>query len=260
MIQIRNLFYKYPSSNKLVLDDVNFDVEKKSILSLIGPNGSGKSTLLRLMAGLLKASERTVFILEKDIKEYKKKELSQTISFLPQLQSKVGGLSVNELVSMGRTPYQKSGWLMSKEDKKIVNWAMEYMQITDLKDKIVKELSGGQAQRVRLAMVLAQDTPIILLDEPVTYLDLHYQSSLLSSIRKLSEEFDKTFISVFHDINQAIEISDKMLMLNGGKIFAKGNPKDLANKKTIAEVFRINSTVYFAEGRTKPFIIPEIIN
>ncbi len=258
MIRIQNLFYKYPGSNKNVLENISFSLEEKEILSLVGPNGSGKSTLLRILALLLKVPPKTVFIMDKDINDYKKKEFSQTVSFLPQLQSGVGGLSVIELVSMGRTPYQKSGWIMSKEDRKAIDWALEYMQITDLRNSIVRELSGGQAQRVRLAMVLTQDTPIILLDEPVTFLDLHYQCGLLSSIRDLSHNYNKTVISVFHDINQAIEISEKMILMNEGKIFASGNPKQIIKNEIIEDVFKVKSQIYYSDNM-KPFIIPEIL-
>ncbi len=258
MIKVCNLSFRYPSSASNVLDDVSFEIKEKSIVSLLGPNGSGKSTLLRLMAGLLKVSPESIFILGKDVREYKKKELAQTIAFLPQLQSDPAGLTVFEMVSMGRTPYQNSGWLISKEDKEAVQWAMEYMKITDLKDKLVKELSGGQAQRVRLAMVIAQDTPIILLDEPVTFLDLHYQCGLLSSIRDLSHNYNKTVISVFHDINQAIEISEKMILMNEGKIFASGNPKQIIKNEIIEDVFKVKSQIYYSDNM-KPFIIPEIL-
>ncbi len=256
MIEVSNLNFSYGTNQ--VLKDIEFSVSEKQVVSLIGPNGSGKSTLLRVMAGLLKSKDSRISFLGKNISEYSHSELSKTVAFLPQIQNKLSGISVYELVSLGRTPYQNTGWFLSSEDRDKIRWAMEYMQVDSISKSPINELSGGQKQRVWLAMILAQDTPIILLDEPVTYLDLHYQYSLLSTIRDLKEKYDKTIISVFHDINHAIQVSDMVIVLNEGKIFDLGLIDEMITEHNINSVFNIDANVCRVGEVSELFVVPHI--
>jgi len=208
-----------------ILNHVHFEADHGQIISLIGPNGSGKSTLLRCLCGLLPVQRNTVFLFDTPLEKLSTKEVSQKIAFLPQFHERVQAITVYELISMGRAPYHRSGWVNTREDRQKIDWAINYMQIEHLIHRLVEMLSGGERQRVWIAMVLAQDTTIILLDEPVTYMDLKYQCDLLRTIKDLKDKFRKTVIAVFHDINHAIEVSDYIYLLKNGCVYKTGFPR-----------------------------------
>lgn len=255
IISTDNLSFAY--GEEKILKKINFSVDKGNIVSLIGPNGSGKSTLLRCLAGLLKTPHHAVFIDGKAIEDYKTKSLSQKIAFLPQFQEKLSSVSVYDLVSMGRTPYHKSGWLVSKKDKEKIEWSMEYMSLSKYKNRPVNALSGGERQRVWIAMILAQDTPILLLDEPVTYMDLKYQQELLSMIKDLKTTYGKTIISVFHDINHAMEVSDLVYMMKDGEIYRDGTPEEVLTERSILEVYNVLAHVCKFKKCRRSVIVPQ---
>lgn len=256
MIHIENLSFSY--DKKTILSDIHFHAKHGEIISLIGPNGSGKSTLLRLMCGLLKANSGKIEISNKSIDRYKQKELSKFISFLPQFHEKMNGVTVYELVAMGRSPYHKSGWINTKEDKEKIEWAICYMNLTSFKDKKVEELSGGERQRVWIAMILAQDTPIVLLDEPVTYMDMKYQCQLLSVVRDLKKSFRKTIISVFHDINHAVEISDKVYLLKDGRVYFQGDSDNVITEENIENVYGVKAHVCKLHRCCRNVVVPTV--
>ncbi len=254
IIEAMNITFGYGSTQ--ILRSVNIHAEKGQIISLLGPNGSGKSTLLRCLCGLLPVAKQTVFIHGKPIETYHSRELARTIAFLPQSQERMALTSVYELVSMGRAPYHRSGWLATAEDKRKIQWAMDYMQISAMKDRMVETLSGGERQRVWIAMILAQDTPIILLDEPVTYMDLKHQWNLLEIIRDLKKTCGKTIISVFHDINHAMEISDMVCMLKDGKVYSIGMCDQVINERGIHDVFEMSVNVCYVKECRKHVVVP----
>lgn len=255
IISTDNLSFAY-KENK-ILKKIDLYVPKENIVSLIGPNGSGKSTLLRCLAGLLKSSNDTVYIKGQAIEKYKTKSLSQKIAFLPQFQESLNSISVYDLVAMGRMPYHKSGWLVSPKDKEKIEWAMQYMSLTNYKNRSVNALSGGERQRVWIAMILAQDTPILLLDEPVTYMDLKYQQEFLSMIKDLKENHGKTIISVFHDINHAMEVSDLVYMMQDGEIYKKGEPEEVLTEESILEIYNVYAHVCKFKKCRRNVIVPE---
>ena len=235
MLNAINLSFSYREKN--ILHNINFHAGESQIISLIGPNGSGKSTLLRCLSGLLRTSNPSVYI----------------------DQEKMNGISVNELVCMGRAPYQTSGWLRTKEDEEKVLWAMSYMHIEDMKDRMVNTLSGGEKQRVWIAMILAQDTPIMILDEPVTYLDMKHQWNLLNTINDLKENYNKTIISVFHDVNHAIETSDTIYMLKEGMVYSSGEAEEIITGQAIKNVYEVNAYVCDFYRCCQKVVIPESI-
>lgn len=235
MIVAKELNFSYGKQN--ILKNVSFKAELGQIISLIGPNGSGKSTLLRCLSGLISASKNSIFLFNQPIESMKPKEISKKVAFLPQFHERLQGVTVYELISMGRAPYQSSGWIQTKEDKGKIAWAIDYIQINHLTHRYVEMLSGGERQRVWIAMVLAQDTPIILLDEPVTYMDLKYQCELLRIIKDLKENFQKTVVAVFHDINHAIEVSDSIYLLKNGRVYKAGNNAQVITERAIKEVY-----------------------
>lgn len=237
ILKTDNLCFGYNEAS--ILKNINFAASNKEIISLIGPNGSGKSTLLRCLCGLLRVKPNMIFVDGKPIERCKPTDISQVIAFLPQFQERINGLSVFELVAMGRSPYHTSGWIMTHADRDKIDWAMRYMSLAQLKDRPVDMLSGGERQRVFIAMILAQDTPLILLDEPVTYMDLKHQWDLLGTIKDLKNTYGKTVISVFHDINHAMEVSDEVYLMKDGAIFNRGSPEEVVTEKSISEVYEI---------------------
>lgn len=255
IITTKNLSFGY--TEKKILKNIDFKVPKGNIVSLIGPNGCGKSTLLRCLAGILKASRNTIFMDGQAIEMYKARQLAQNLSFLPQFQEKIKSISVYDLIAMGRSPYHDFGWLVNKEDRDKIEWAMDYMSLSGYENLPVNALSGGERQRVWIAMTLAQDTPLILLDEPVTYMDLKHQQELLSVITDLKYSYNKTIVTVFHDINHAMEVSDLVYMMKDGEVFAKGPPEEVITEDSISEVYDIYAHVCSFRPCRRNVIVPQ---
>lgn len=254
MLEAKGLSFGY--DKKPILKDISFSASRGQIISLIGPNGSGKSTLLRCLCGLLPTGKETVRLFDKPLGRYASRELSRVIAFLPQMQERVSSISVYELVGMGRTPYHRSGWFLDDDDRLKIQWAIDYMNLSSLKNRPIDMLSGGERQRAWIAMVLAQDTPIILLDEPVTYMDLKFQWDLLTVLRDLRDSFQKTVISVFHDINHALEISDQVYLLKDGRIHSTGTSEQVITERSIREVFDIGTHVCRFKKCRRPVVVP----
>ncbi len=254
MLQGNNIRFSFGDVE--ILHGIDFQLKEKQIISLIGPNGSGKSTLLRCLSALLPVVRGCVFLENKDIVTYHKREIARHIAFLPQFQEDIKRTSVTELVSMGRAPYHNSGWFTTPEDREKIEWAMEFMQIADMRYRMVDSLSGGERQRAWIAMVLAQDTPIIFLDEPVTYMDLKHQYDLLEIVSILKESCGKTVVSVFHDINHALEVSDIIYALKGGQIVKKGGSDDVVTEELILSVFDIPAYVCPIKRCRKNVVVP----
>lgn len=234
-VSVNNLQYKYDKDT--ILDDINFDFEKGMFYGIIGPNGSGKTTLLKLIAKILNTPSDKIYIQNKDINSYKDKEKARQISLVPQIFNIEYSFTVYDIVSMGRYPYKMDK--LSHNDKKIINETLELTNLYDYKDKYVNNLSGGELQRVILARAIAQQTKIMLLDEPLSHLDIHHQLDILNLSKKLCKEKDITIICVLHDLNLAMKYSDKLIMLNKGKIYDAGDTKDVLNKKNIEEIYGI---------------------
>lgn len=256
MLSVQELNYSYGQDQ--VLYQVSMVAKQGEIISLIGPNGSGKSTLLRCISGLLKLDNPACVQLDgKKLKAYKRKELARMVAFLPQFQEKMPGVTVGELVAFGRTPHQRTGWMLSEKDKEAIGWALEYLKLEAFENRLVDQLSGGERQRAWIAMALAQDTPIILLDEPVTYMDLKHQWELLEIINRLKEKFGKTVISVFHDINHALEVSDRICLLHQGKVHQMGNSEQVVTEESIKQVYGIRAQVCRTKSCCRSVVVPE---
>jgi iron complex transport system ATP-binding protein len=235
---------------------VSFHADAGSVLSLIGPNGSGKSTFLRCLSGLLRPSAGTITLAGRALDEYRGQDVARHVAFLPQFHERFPGVTVEELVAMGRAPYHRSGWGVTADDKAKVAWAIEYMQIGHLKDREVETLSGGEKQRVWIALVLAQDTPVILLDEPVTYRDLKHQWDLLALLRNLRDGFGKTIIGVFHDVNHALVISDCVYLLKEGTVYDSGLSEEVINEQSIHDVYGVRTRVHRFTDWERSVVVP----
>lgn len=254
MLETRNLDFSY--GKERILNKINFQVQRGQVVALIGPNGSGKSTLLRCLARLLPAPANTVFLTGKPIVEYTRRQIARKIAFLPQIHEPLRQITVWELVAMGRHPYHELGWIRNRSDNERIRWAIDYLQLTSLQHRFVDALSGGEQQRAWLGMVLTQDTPVILLDEPVTYMDLSHQWHLLELILDLKEKFHKTVVVVFHDINHALEVADIIYVLRNGSLYAAGLPETVITRKTLEAVYGICAHVCRVSHCWRPVVVP----
>ncbi len=258
MLEAFGLSFGY--GEKTVLSEVCFSAPRGRIVALIGPNGSGKSTLLRCLRGLLPAREGSVRLFGRPLRDYSPSELSRRVAFLPQSHERVPPVPVCELVGMGRSPYHRTGWVLSAEDRLKIDWAIDYMQLDGLRSRPADSLSGGERQRAWIAMVLAQDTPVILLDEPVTYMDLRFQRELLAVLVDLRDRFTKTIVSVFHDINHALEIADAVYLLKDGRIHGAGESEQVVTESSIRDVFQVGTHLCRFSGRRRAFVVPHGID
>ena len=244
MIEVRNIVKKY--EDKKVVDDVTLKIEKGKIISFIGPNGAGKSTLLSIITRIINKDEGEVFIEGKKIEEWDKKELSKKIAILKQSNNINIRLTIKELVSFGRFPYCEGR--LKEEDEKYVSEAIEYMHLTDIQNKYLDELSGGQRQRAYIAMVIAQGTEYIFLDEPLNNLDMNNSVKMMKVLRNLCNELGKTIILVMHDINFTSCYSDYIVALKDGKIAKEGKVGEIINENTLKEIYEMDFNVQEIEG------------
>ncbi len=229
-IRINNLSYSYGKFTALT--GVNLNIDKSGFISLVGPNGSGKSTLLKCIAGLMKLPDNSIYIDGKDINSYKPSALAGKISYVPQISSQITGFTVREVVEMGRHPYKPS-----HKDKDIIGYALEVTSTAVFADKDCSELSGGEFQRVMIARAIAQDASIMILDEPVSHLDIKYQINIIETLKRTSVEKGTLVITSLHDLNLAILYSDNVILLNKGKLHSFGEPEEILNKENITKVY-----------------------
>ncbi len=223
-----------------ILKNVSHRFTEGARTSIIGPNGAGKSTLLRALAGIQPTSSGRVLLNGKDIHGMTRKHLSRSIAILPQGAEAPQATTVEQLVGFGRFPYHSLfGKNDAKKDREVVEWALAIAHVEALRKREVHSLSGGERQRAFLAMVLAQQPKILLLDEPTTYLDIAHQLEVMNIIREVNNKYGITVIMVLHDMNHALQFSDEIVIIKDCGIFASGAPKVIMTEKTIAEVFGV---------------------
>ncbi|GJG92779.1 MULTISPECIES: iron ABC transporter ATP-binding protein [Bacillota] len=233
MIQVENLIKKY--SNKNVVDKVSINIEKGKITSFIGPNGAGKSTVLSMITRLMKKDNGEVLIEGKRLEEWDNKELSKKIAILKQSNNINLKLTIRELVSFGRYPHSEGR--LTKEDEKYIDEAIDFMKLKDIQNKYLDELSGGQRQRAYIAMVIAQNTEYVFLDEPLNNLDMKHSVEMMKVLRNLCDELGKTVVLVMHDINYTSCYSDYIVALKDGKIANHGKTQDIINKEVLEGIY-----------------------
>ncbi len=233
---------------------IDVDLYKGKITTIIGPNGSGKSTLLKAITRLIKYESGTIYINHKNINDYKGKELSKLISVLPQRHSAPPDFKVEELVSYGRMPHKK--WYDTRKDNNdpIVEWAMKATNVIKLRNKSIHEISGGEAQRVWIATVLAQEPEILFLDEPTTYLDISHQLETMSLVKKLNKEHGIGVVMVLHDLSHALEVSDRIIVVKDGEKYNEGYPIEVITSEMMKDVYDVECEIINIEGRDKPLI------
>ena len=245
-MEVRDLSFSY-GKNK-VLKKISLKIEEGKITTIMGANGCGKSTLFSLMTKNLYSPKGNIFIRGKNIQNLNLKEFAKKVAIVQQYNMAAGDMTVESLVSFGRTPYRKMFKGNSKDDEHIIANAMEVTGIMPYKDREISRLSGGQRQRVWIAMALAQDTKILFLDEPTTYLDVRYQIEILELINKLNKEYGITIVMVLHDINQAIYFSDNVIGLKEGEILFCGEPQKVIDKESIKALYDVDLEVENING------------
>ena len=241
-LKLKNFYTGY--KNKSIIKNINFSINSSEWLGVIGPNGSGKSTLIKGILGITKSLKGNIYLKNKDIKNFSNKRIAQTISFLPQQLNVNLNITVEDLVALGRSPY-KEFWEfdLNKTDIEIINESLHLVDMYDLKDNLINQISGGQCQRAYLAMALAQDPEILILDEPTNALDLKYQIKFLEIIKTLKVKKKISVITILHDLNLAARYSDKIIALKNGESIGYGLSDELINEKFIKNIFGINALV-----------------
>ncbi|MGL5820459.1 MAG: ABC transporter ATP-binding protein [Sarcina sp.] len=239
MIEIKRISKKY--QDKKVLDDVSFSIKKGELTSFIGPNGAGKSTVLNIIARLLKADQGMVFLEGKNINEWSDEDFAKKISILKQTNNINTRITIKELVSFGRFPYSQ-GFLTSK-DYEFIDKAIDYMQLKEIENSYLDQISGGQRQRAFIAMIIAQDTEYILLDEPLNNLDMKHSVQMMKVFRNLVDELNKTVVIVMHDINFASCYSDKIVVLKEGSLIKSSKTSEVINDKFLSDIYEIDFNI-----------------
>jgi len=253
-ISIKNLSYSY-DSNTLALDNISIAIPKGSFCGIIGPNGSGKTTLLKCISGYLKPQSGDVFISNKRVSEFSTKEIARTMALVQQHFALEYDFTVLEIVLTGRNPHLRRLQTESTLDYDIANDSMKRAEIFHLKDRMLTSLSGGEWQRMILARALCQQASIMLLDEPVTGLDIKHQVSFLNSAKKLATEEGISVVCVLHDLNLALNYCDEIALLNKGKLYDKGKPLQVLTKENLEGVYETKIDIFEKKG--EKFILPQ---
>ncbi|MFW6109414.1 MAG: ABC transporter ATP-binding protein [archaeon] len=249
-IKIKDMCFGYSSAR--ILDRVSIDIHRSSFVSVVGPNGAGKSTLIKCINKILTPESGQIYVGDHDLQQMKRMEVARNLAYVPQGSNRVFPTTVFETVLMGRRPHL--GWFSNEKDKEKVWEVLEEMGLEDLALSSFDELSGGQQQKILIARALAQDTGVILLDEPTSSLDIWHQLDVMENVKRLVNEKNVTALMAIHDLNLASKYSDQILMMKEGKIVAMGEPASVLTCKNIEDVYGVEAHVH-THART-PYVIP----
>lgn len=244
-MNITNLTKRY--NQQLVVDSVDFEIPKGRVLSLIGPNGAGKSTVMGMISRLVAKDSGLIQFDGKDISQWKSRDLSRHLAILTQHNNIQMKLTVRELVAFGRFPW--SGSRLTRQDHKIIDDAIAYMELGQLQDQFIDELSGGQRQRAYIAMVIAQDTGYVLLDEPTNNLDIYHASAMMRTVRRLCDDLGKTIVMVLHEINYAAFYSDYICAFVEGKVQAFGTVHEVMTQERLRKIYNVDFEMMEIQGK-----------
>lgn len=255
ILNVENLSFAY-QPDKPVLKDISFSVDDGEFVGIVGPNGCGKTTLLRTLIGLLQPQSGTIHIGNHQLANLDRRELAKMAAFVPQLMEPVEGFTVEDLVLLGRTPYFDRFSFEKADDKEAVQWAIEELKIGNLIDRPVAELSGGEFQRVAIARALAQEPRLLLLDEPISHLDIRYQVAICKLLRKLRSH--RTVMATFHDLNMAARFCSKIILLKNGELIDEGTPSKVMTPENIWKAYRIKVSIKNKPGsqKTRYILLP----
>lgn len=244
-MNVRNLIKKY--DGKAVVDSVSFELPRGKVISLIGPNGAGKSTVMGMISRLIARDSGAIDFEDRDLARWKSRDLAKRLAILTQRNEVQMKLTVRELVAFGRFPY--SGSHLNAEDLRIIDQAIAYMELEEYQDRFIDELSGGQRQRAYIAMVIAQDTDYVLLDEPTNNLDIYHATNMMKIVRRLCDELGKTVILVLHEINYAAFYSDYICAFRDGKVAKFGTVEEVITKSTLSEIYNVDFEIMNIGGK-----------
>jgi len=239
-----------------IVQDLNLRVPDGLITALVGANGSGKSTILKSMARILNPTQGGVYLDGKLIHRQPTKEVAKNLAILPQNPTSPEGLTVRELVSFGRYPHQKGFGILSAEDNRMIEWALQATGMTMFRDRPVDHLSGGQRQRAWIAMALAQGTELLLLDEPTTFLDMAHQVEVMILLEKLNKEQKRTIVMVVHDLNHAARYAQHLVALKHGTVLYEGQPEVVMTSQMLRDVFNIDADIIPDPRTGAPLCLP----
>ncbi|MFI0895807.1 ABC transporter ATP-binding protein [Streptomyces sp. NPDC020983] len=241
---------------RTVVEGLDLEIPDGQVTVVVGPNACGKSTLLRALGRLLRPRGGSVLLDGAELARVPTRQIARTLGLLPQSPVPPEGITVADLVSRGRQPHQKWWQQWSEADERLVAEAMERTATADLAHRLVDELSGGQRQRAWIAMALAQDTDLLLLDEPTTFLDIAHQVEVLDLVRRLNRERGRTVVAVLHDLNQAARYADHLVAMKAGRIVAEGPPSEVVTATLVREVFGLESVVVPDPVTGDPLVVP----
>lgn len=226
-----------------VFEGLNLTIEEGKVTTIIGPNGCGKSTLLKTIGRILKKQQGTVYLQDQNMQNLSTKDIAKKLAILSQTPIAPGQLKVEELIAYGRYPHRNNVNRLTKKDEEMIEWALNVTNTMAYRNRELAQLSGGQRQRVWLAMALAQETNILLLDEPTTYLDMAHQLEVLEIVKHLNEQHRCTIVMVLHDINHAARYSDHLIAMRQGAVMKTGTPEEILCTDVMRNVFHINARI-----------------
>lgn len=255
-MEIRELSFSY--SDKAFIEHLSGNIEKGKITTILGPNGCGKSTLLNLLVNQLMPHSGEIILDGKNTREIPLKEMAKKIAMVHQQNSVPADTTVERLIHFGRMPYQTIFNSSDEESEEVVKWALKETNLEHMAKKRVGQLSGGERQRAWIALALAQKTDTLFLDEPTTYLDIYYQLEILSLARRLNREYGMTIVMVLHDINQAMQFSDNLIIMKRGTICYAGDVVNGITEERLKEVYGIHAEIKWSEQNNCPYIVPLI--
>ncbi|MFI9588015.1 ABC transporter ATP-binding protein [Streptomyces sp. NPDC052236] len=241
---------------RVIAENLSVEIPDHSFTVIVGPNACGKSTLLRALSRMLKPSQGRVLLDGQVIHSLPAKKVAKTLGLLPQSSIAPDGITVADLVARGRYPHQGLLRQWSPEDERIVEESMAATRVGELAERYVDELSGGQRQRVWIAMALAQQTPLLLLDEPTTFLDIQHQLDVLDLCAELHETQGRTLVAVLHDLNHAARYATHLIALRDGKVVAEGAPSDVVTAELVEHVFGVKSQIIEDPESGTPLVVP----
>lgn len=244
----------------IIIPMMDVQIPQGKITSIIGPNGCGKSTLLKALSRMLPVKSGEIILDGKKIAELPTVEIARKMAILPQAPQAPSGLTVSELVAYGRYPHQKGFGRLHSEDHEAIRWALSITHMEEFAERNIDALSGGQRQRAWIAMALAQDTPVILLDEPTTYLDMAHQLEVLELLEDLNRKEKKTIALVIHDLNLAARFSDWLICMRAGKVMYEGSPEEIMTERMMADVFSLKACISKDPWTGKPMCISYELN
>ena len=253
-LEAQNLTLSYDA--RTISRGLDVRIPDGRVTVIVGPNGCGKSTLLRALSRLITPREGTVLLGGEDVRRMHGKQFARRLALLPQSSQAPAGITVGDLVARGRFPHQRMLQQWSADDQRAVDRAMSATHIAELSGRSVEELSGGQRQRVWVAMLLAQDAPVMLLDEPTTFLDVAHQLDILDLVRRLNREEGRTLVVVLHDLNQAARFADHLIVMKDGEVASHGSPGEILTEELLSDVFALEARVIDDPVFGTPLVVP----